>query len=209
MDEEQKLTAEGSRRQNAETANVAFATYLCVLFTLVETTIVTFLAVLMKHILAVSFILVKTMDEICSAWKSFDSPLKSLLPKGSLLTTLATSNGPALKCPLTAAPLSFPPTCIFASKIELVDFLAAWLIAVSQINFVVSVKAKYARVVGQPWRYVVFSALHLIQPTTHKYVFPGSITANKNLIQKYLSYNKEMQRMFYEASKQLRWSILN
>ena len=125
VNEEQILTAEGSRKQNTETANVAFAIYLCVLFTLVETTILTFLAVLMKHILAVSFILVKIMDEICSAWRSFDSPLKSLLPKGSLLTTLAKSNGPALKCPLTAAPLSFPPTCIFASKIELVDFLAA------------------------------------------------------------------------------------
>mmetsp|Transcript_56859 Transcript_56859/g.160462 ORF Transcript_56859/g.160462 Transcript_56859/m.160462 type:complete len:296 (-) Transcript_56859:162-1049(-) len=106
---------------------------------------------------AVTFILVKTMEDISSGWNCFTTPWKTISMTGlsSLPPSDTTLNGHSLTSAWTIGSWNFRPISLLASKTVFVGLLATWFFAASPKSRSFSAHATYEGVVRFPWSFAM------------------------------------------------------
>merc|ERR1719378_1471223 len=124
---------------------------------------------------AVSFILTRIIEEICSGWNSFVSPLYSTWIIGLPSAPAFTLKGKCFMSSCTARSSNLRPISRFASKTVLYGFIATWFFAASPSSRSLSLKATYEGVVRLPWSFAMISTRSCCHTPTHEYVVPRSM----------------------------------
>jgi len=121
-----------------------------------------------RYASAISFILMRTMDEISSAAKVFSSPRYCTWITGLPATPDVTLKGQCFMSLCTALSVNLRPMRRLASKTVLKAFMATWFLAASPMRRSVSLKATYEGVVRLPWSFAMISTRSFCQTPTHE-----------------------------------------
>mmetsp|Transcript_27244 Transcript_27244/g.83981 ORF Transcript_27244/g.83981 Transcript_27244/m.83981 type:complete len:223 (+) Transcript_27244:1255-1923(+) len=121
-----------------------------------------------RYASAISFILIKTIDETSSAANVFSSLRYVTVICGLPPTPDVTLKGQCFMSDWTAASVNLRPMRRLASKTVLYAFIATWFLAASPMRRSVSLKATYEGVVRLPWSFAMISTRSFCQTPTQE-----------------------------------------